>query len=242
MIKIYNGDCLEVMKSQELQTISTEKRIVIVTDPPFNIGYHYASYKDNMEESAYYAFLSSVFTLYEVPFVVVHYPEPLYKLSHRLNKIPQRVISWVYNSNTARQHRDIAFFGVEPELKNVHQEYKNPTDKRIAQRIAEGKQARSYDWWNINQVKNVSKYKNLGGVVHPCVMPTEVMEKIVCCLPSDYVILDPFMGSGTTGIACVKNERNFIGIELDKEYFDIAKKRIEKAERESHFKQQTFFD
>ena len=42
-------------------------------------------------------------------------------------------------------------------------------------------------------------------------------------------ILDPFMGSGTTGIACVNHNRNFIGIELDKQYFDIAKDRIKEA-------------
>ena len=42
-------------------------------------------------------------------------------------------------------------------------------------------------------------------------------------------ILDPFMGSGTTGIACVNNNRNFIGIELDKQYFDVAQNRIKEA-------------
>ena len=40
-------------------------------------------------------------------------------------------------------------------------------------------------------------------------------------------VLDPFMGSGTTGVACKELGRNFIGIELDKQYFDIAKERIE---------------
>jgi len=45
-------------------------------------------------------------------------------------------------------------------------------------------------------------------------------------------ILDPFMGSGTTGVACVKTGRKFIGIELDRGYFDIAVKRIEKALQE----------
>ena len=44
-------------------------------------------------------------------------------------------------------------------------------------------------------------------------------------------ILDPFMGSGTTGVACVNTGRNFIGIELDQGYFDIACKRIEEAQR-----------
>ena len=42
-------------------------------------------------------------------------------------------------------------------------------------------------------------------------------------------ILDPFMGSGTTGIACVNTKRNFIGIELEKKYFDIAQNRIKEA-------------
>ncbi len=46
------------------------------------------------------------------------------------------------------------------------------------------------------------------------------------------VVFDPFMGSGTTGVACVKLNRNFIGIELDPIYFAIAKKRIEDAQRQ----------
>ena len=44
------------------------------------------------------------------------------------------------------------------------------------------------------------------------------------------LILDPFMGGGTTGVACINTNRNFIGIELDEEYFEIAKKRIEEVE------------
>jgi hypothetical protein len=48
-------------------------------------------------------------------------------------------------------------------------------------------------------------------------------------LPKANTILDPFMGSGTTGVACVKTGRKFIGIELDPAYCEIAKQRIEKA-------------
>ena len=46
--------------------------------------------------------------------------------------------------------------------------------------------------------------------------------------PND-LILDPFMGSGTTGVACINTNRNFIGIELNEKYFNIAKKRIEEV-------------
>ena len=88
--------------------------------------------------------------------------------------------------------------------------------------ITSGKKPRLYDWWNVNQVKNVSKDKT----PHPCQMPTEVMENIIKTLPDDCIIIDPFMGSGTTGVACVNTNRKFIGIELDEKYYDISCKRI----------------
>jgi len=92
-------------------------------------------------------------------------------------------------------------------------------------RIAEGKSARLYDWWEINQIKNVSKDKT----DNPCQMPLQVMNNIIQILPEEYIIIDPFMGSGTTGVACVKNNRHFIGIEKEKTYYDIAVKRITDA-------------
>ena len=52
---------------------------------------------------------------------------------------------------------------------------------------------------------------------------------IIMKLYNNDIITYPFMGSGTTGIACVNTKRNFIGIELEKKYFDIAKDRIKEA-------------
>jgi site-specific DNA-methyltransferase (adenine-specific) len=54
--------------------------------------------------------------------------------------------------------------------------------------------------------------------------------------PKGGVVLDPFMGSGSTGKAAIKNDFNFIGIEREKEYFDIAKTRIEHAKGSGLFK------
>lgn len=65
--------------------------------------------------------------------------------------------------------------------------------------------------------------------VHPTQKPIEVMRWCLSFLPDSQTILDPFMGSGTTGVACVKLGRKFIGIELEEKYFDIACKRIEEA-------------
>jgi DNA modification methylase len=70
------------------------------------------------------------------------------------------------------------------------------------------------------------------GRVHPTQKPIEVMKWCLGFLPDSETILDPFMGSGTTGVACVKLGRKFIGIELDEKYFDIACKRIEEAYRQ----------
>lgn len=55
-----------------------------------------------------------------------------------------------------------------------------------------------------------------------------VEDLLICFLNAD-VALDPFMGSGTTGIACIGKNRSFIGIELDEGYFNIAKERIQKT-------------
>lgn len=210
------GNALEELPKIMLQ----EKKVVIVTDPPFNVGYHYNNYKDNMDEEDYYEMLASVFQY--APFVVIHYPEEIYKIAFQVGEFPEKVVSWVYNSNTPKQHRDIAFFGIKPDFKQYGQPYKNLKDKRIMQRMADGKSVRLYDWWEINQVKNVSKEKTK----HPCQMPLEVMKRIVGILPPDYTIVDPFMGSGTTALACKLLDRNFIGIELDAEYLDIAKNRV----------------
>ena len=64
---------------------------------------------------------------------------------------------------------------------------------------------------------------------HPTQKPIEVMRWCLSHIPDSKTILDPFMGSGTTGVACVKTGRSFTGIELDEDYFDIACQRIQKA-------------
>ena len=64
---------------------------------------------------------------------------------------------------------------------------------------------------------------------HPTQKPVGVMEWCLSFLPDDQTILDPFMGSGTTGVACANLGRKFIGIELEQKYFDIACERIDAA-------------
>lgn len=70
--------------------------------------------------------------------------------------------------------------------------------------------------------------KTNGEKVHPTQKPLELIEKIILnsSEPGD-TVLDTFMGSGTTGVACKRTGRHFIGHEIDKKYFDIARERVE---------------
>jgi DNA modification methylase len=67
---------------------------------------------------------------------------------------------------------------------------------------------------------------------HPTQKPIEVMKWVIELCPKKDTILDPFMGSGTTGVAAVQMKREFIGIEREPKYFDIACERIEQAQRQ----------
>ena len=71
-----------------------------------------------------------------------------------------------------------------------------------------------------------------GAKEHPTQKPIALMKWCINFLPDAQTILDPFMGSGTTGVAAVQMDRDFIGIEREPKYFDIACKRIEDAQRQ----------
>ena len=70
------------------------------------------------------------------------------------------------------------------------------------------------------------------GIGHPCPKPLNAIRWMVEMTPSGATVLDPFMGSGTTGVACVQTGRNFIGCEIDAGYFEIAQRRIALAQQQ----------
>lgn len=119
----------------------------------------------------------------------------------------------------------------------------------MKERIGVGKECYNYDHYcginNHIQMKKIKKrydpnfvqpstilefnvVPNRNGKLHPTQKPVELLEYLIKTYSNEGdVILDFTMGSGTTGVACIHTNRNFIGIELDKNYFDIAKNRIE---------------
>jgi len=95
-------------------------------------------------------------------------------------------------------------------------------------------------WINNSQAVRIFRYMwngykrdgEIGEHYHPTQKPIELMKWIFtqAKIQQTATILDPFMGSGTTGVACVQTGRKFIGVEIDPGYFEIAKKRIAQAQ------------
>ena len=91
------------------------------------------------------------------------------------------------------------------------------------------------NWWNDAMNTNMSVWRiaprrDQEAAGHPCPYPLEIaLRPILASCPEEGITLDPFMGSGTTGVACVQTGRRFIGIEIDQGYFEIAKRRIQDA-------------
>ena len=84
---------------------------------------------------------------------------------------------------------------------------------------------------NIGDSKTVHKFNNIiGGKLHPTEKPVDLLEYyLLNSSELNDIVFDPFMGSGSTGVACLNTNRDFIGIELDERYFNIAQNRIEEA-------------
>ena len=127
--------------------------------------------------------------------------------------------------NFTASHETLLWASKSTEAKHVFnyalsKSWKSPKDKLLN----EGKQMRSV--WSIPSTPKSEK--KFGA--HPTQKPLELLKRIValCSNPND-TVLDPFCGSGTTGVACVLLNRNFIGIDLEQKYLDLTKLRMDGA-------------
>ena len=103
-------------------------------------------------------------------------------------------------------------------------------DKLMGGDFADGELA----WTSLDRaLRKFTLCNKMPGKQHPTQKPIALMEWCLGFLPNAETILDPFMGSGTTGVACVNLGRKFIGIEMDADYFDICVKRITDAHRQA---------
>lgn len=201
MIELINGDCLEVMRGMDDNSVD-----LVLTDPPYGVGLEYNSYKDTIENWKE-LFLEFVPLAKRISSMVIM-PSCQIKLLEFIydNYPPDWLICWHKGSPGTASY--IGFNDWEPLL--VYGKIQGVS---------------MHDYFSVN---NNEKMGNYG---HPCPKPILWSKWLISRATKEgATILDPFMGSGTTGVACVQTGRNFIGIEIDKDYFEIAKKRIETAQ------------
>ena len=118
-----------------------------------------------------------------------------------------------YCAKASKSERNAGLEGFETKDSNYRTEYR-PTA------IKSGDKGQDTPYAGVNRSGGVKNN-------HPTVKPLKLMQYLVCLItPPKGTVLDPFMGSGTTGMACKKEGFDFIGIELEKEYCDIARARI----------------
>jgi DNA modification methylase len=216
-VTLYLGDCREILPT--LGPVDA-----VVTDPPYGVGFaHYESHKDKFSE-------------YQTVVDRVLECEPL---------LTEQGFMCVFQSAThatrwakwfPREFRPIALTKAFVQMRAHF--ITAATDYALV-------------WWPTEQPPNTKPPWQPNGARdwfysaetavprsgperdHPCPRPLDMMLYLVSRLaPPDTTILDPFMGSGTTGVAALKLGRRFIGIEIEPTYFDIACRRIEEAWRQ----------
>jgi len=216
---LYYGDCLEVMPT-------LEKVDCVVTDPAYRVisgGNTTETYRTGgvLVKNDGKIFEHNDITIEEwMPplYEALKDPAHAYLMTNFLNLGPMMA---------AGESNGFLFHNLLVWLKN------NVTPNRWYMKNVEYTLlARKGAAFSINNKgsKTCFETKNPTDKIHPTEKPVELMEYYVNnSTKPDGVVLDPFMGSGTTGVACVNTGRKFIGIELDPRYFDVACERIEKA-------------
>ena len=202
---LYLGDCAEILPT-------LNKVDAVVTDPPYGLGIDKSMAKASGIQSGGMKAKKGV---YEA-------------LGWDNKPIDKKHIDLLFKAGTYQ----IIFGGNYFELP--------PTkcwllwDKEINGNFADAEMA----WTNLNKPVKLKRYMWNGMLRannelrgdHPTQKPIGIMQWVISHLPVEAnTIIDPFMGSGTTGVACAKMGKTFIGIEQEQKYFDIACKRIEQA-------------
>lgn len=240
--KIIHGDCLDILKR-----IPSESVDMIFADPPFNLNKKYSKYKDNLEFQEYLQWSSDwisevIRVTKNTGSIFIHnIPKWLMLLTPYLNNGAdfRHWIAWdaptsPMGKSLQPSHYGILYYAKDISKNNVY-EIRRPHDRdRKSPFLSKdygGKKSGLHPfgplvsdvWSDIHRVRH-RKYRN----AHPCQLPIHLLERLILmATDEDDIVLDPFMGTGTTAIASKKLGRKFIGIELDDRYVNIANENIE---------------
>lgn len=210
-ITLYHGDCLEVLKTLDATVVDA-----VVTDPPYGIdggiGGDSRLYAKGAYQSNGWQDTEGYITELVVPFI-----QSLINMGYPIAVTPGNRCVQLYP-----RARDIGCFWHPATV--THGPWGFTTYTPI---LYYGKDWRAGRGPKPSGIQVTERAEKNG---HPCPKPigawTWLIDK-VC--PPGATVLDPFMGSGTTGVACVQTGRNFIGIEIDAGYYEIAERRIVQA-------------
>lgn len=228
MIDLRCGDCLEIMKDIPDKSID-----LVVIDPPYKIDAGGSGGAFGKEKRLYHA---EVKTLSDgITNLVL---DELVRIMKKIN-----IYIWC-NKNQLRQY--INYFeelGATTDLLTWHKtnpvptcnnKYLSDTEYILYFRKDGVPMYGTYETKKKYYVTPTNKedkkiYK------HPTIKPLDIIKNLIINSSQENdIVLDCFMGSGTTGVACINTNRNFIGIELDENYFNIAKNRIEETIKETN--------
>lgn len=214
-VTLINADCLDM-----LPEIACD---VVVTDPPYGTG-KYALDDDSTVCAALNPWPRKA---------VFGYPETLCGWCATLGKPDEWVTWWPVNKQIRRikkltsETEAIAIWGETYEVPMRPRSNTSAFGKKIAaQRGLDPENCKDGDVW-----RDSSPGTGCNGHIrnHPNEKPVSIMEKLVkLCSTEGETVCDPYMGSGTTGIACIRTGRKFIGIEKDPKHFQTAVERIER--------------
>ena len=240
-IELYQGDCLEVIKK-----IPNESVDLILTDPPYGniIKEEWDKKNDNPFNSElckeFYRILKPTGNVYIwcgigeksrslLSFIPILDEEFYFKdlITWKKKKGIGMRRGWLYTREECLWYvKDNKQFFWNKD--NQYSEEKRKTSNKT-KCVPKSVYKRITNVWDDISEDTCGNTKNKEKL-HPCIKPIELMERIIkVSTVEGNVVLDCFMGSGSTGVACKNLNRNFIGIELDENYFKIAKERIDKA-------------
>jgi DNA modification methylase len=209
---VYCADCRDVLP--HLTGVDA-----VVTDPPYNVGINYGPLSDdNLTLAQYDDAIKTLRGLVpRADFIVL------------LGSKTATLLTWWNNLPTAKLVVVRVGASVNTVLDGMRPQFRAVLSTREANKWWS-------DLWEDVRFPGEGYFFNEERFDHPCHAPVRLMEKcLVCWTKNTDTILDPFMGSGTTGVACVRLGRRFIGIEIHEPYCKIAVERIERELAQGDF-------
>lgn len=222
--KIYCESNLETMAKMPDNFID-----LTITSPPYNLGkkHHtggkvfdaYDTYIDDLEETDYQQ--KQVEMLNELFRVTKNGGSVMYNHKNRIkNGIQISPYEWLTKTKwTIKQ--EIVWF-------NRSQNFDKCRFYPMTERIFWLSKGIKTDFINnINQHDLIKDTAEGTDKEHKRAFPVKLAQRFIMCFPNSQIVFDPYMGSGTTAIASIREKRNYLGSEISKNYFDLANKRIE---------------